>query len=192
MKRSISRVIGTMTLVLATMGCGALMLGGEAIRAGQKNIELVESPGFTATTLKGNTLGVFVSPTSFAGIAMQTKTDPGIYGDTIASELDKQGFETRLVTEFPDLNDMTKLNGLAKNGIDVLLVCNMSLEYSTSMLAGYTGGEFANVGVKEFVIRGVDTKTGKTLFRMTGNYGKTKRASDMAKDVADSLATKAE
>jgi hypothetical protein len=118
------------------------------------------------------------------------KADPGIYGDTIATELDKQGFETRLVTDLPDTNDLAKLNGLAKNGIDVVLICNMSLEYSTSMLAGYTGGEFANVGVKEFVIRGVDTKTGKTLFRMTGNYGKTKRASDMAKDIAESLGAK--
>jgi hypothetical protein len=183
-------LIGLFLTGFITTGCELMMLGGEAIRSGQKQIEFVDSPGFSAPSLKGKTLGVFVSPTSFANLGMPVKTDPGVYGDAIASELDKNGFATRLVTDVPDLNDMTKLNGLAKNGIEVLMASNLSLEYSTSMLSGYTGGEFANVGVKEFVIRGIDTKSGKTLFRMTGNYGKTKRASDMAKDVAASLVDK--
>lgn len=185
---TLATLIGCMAAVslipsLAMVGVSAT---GEAIRSGMKDLNITESPGFTFTDLKNKKFGIFVASQSQMAMGL-SGAEANLYSDMIANEFIKKGFDTRVVSENVDPNDATKLNALADKQMDVFIKCNLSMGMmpvsSFGILTGAGVGD-VRTGVSEFAIKGVDIKTGKILFLVTGSYSKTKTTSDFASDIA--------
>lgn len=173
-------------------GCTAVQIGGELVRSGQEDFELILSPGITSTDISSlNNVAVSVNGFNQNGamvIGFGENTNANMYTDLFTMELIKQGYNaTSLSDNTADVIKVQKITELDSAGYQMIFICNTSLSSTSSVIGGLTGGEYANLGVQSFTFKGIRTSDNKTLFICSGQYGKTKNSSEVVKDIGTIL-----
>jgi hypothetical protein len=176
-------------LILASnfYSCGAARIPGEIIRGDSKKFDVVMSAGITAqevsqlTNIGLSVNGIDASGKTLVGIGGETNSN--VFSDMFMMQFMKAGYSASALTEpANELIKPEKLDSLKNDGISMVLICNNNLAATTSELDWLTGGEFAKAGVNSFTFKGYRTEDKKMLFIGTGEYEKTRTASEVSKD----------
>ena len=194
MKKAIETFLVLFCIICITInfsGCLATQVAGDFVRSGQKETDVVLAKGVTPAMLQQkrniavNINGVNSSGQYVASVG-EGNTNAGIYSDMLTKEFLKMGYQSRTITEsISESSGEEEFRDLEARGFDILLVGNMNLSMTTSVVGIMTGGEYANLGVTSFTIRGIDVQNGNILFILSTEYGKAKKASIVTKDLAD-------
>ena len=177
-----------LALTLPLASCLAAYVVGGAVRAGQKNIDLVLSPGVTAATLAAKKdIGISVNgangmqPYSIGGGGTNTT----VYADMLAREFLRLGYQTRTVTEaVSEATTSRQIKQFGEKGFDLILICNLNFSTTTNMADAMVGGEGMKTGVTSFTLKGFDPRSGGTLFIASAEYGTAKAAGTVAQDMS--------
>jgi hypothetical protein len=182
----------TAILTVSTLfsGCLASQMIGDAVRSGQKDVDIVLANGVTPQMLQAkknigvNVNGVNSSTGQYVFATGQGATNANVFSDMLTKEFLKMGYQSRVISEsVSETMSDQKLKEFSAKGFDILLVGNMNLSMTTSSTAWATGGEYANTGVISFTVKGLDVKNGNVLFILSTEYGKAKKSSEVAKDL---------
>ena len=164
---------------------------GDIIRSGQKDIDIVVSPGITTEHLQSfkklgiSVNGMFNMPGQVITSVGQGTTNSAIFSDMLTKEFMRIGYSTKSISEsVSETSSREKLSELRDKGIDLILIGNMNVAVSSSITSGMTGGEYAKIGVNSFTLKGLDVNDGSILFVISSEYGKAKNASEVAKDIS--------
>lgn len=192
----IGRYIGTLVVVATLPACVASNLVGDAIRSGQKDLEFVFAPGVGPGAIRSiDKIGLRINGAS--GSASQHvlavgsgATNEAVFSDMIALEFMKSGYEAHAVL-YDGGGEPSEQDRLvmADSGMGLVLVGNLNLAMTSSSTSLATGGDYANAGVSSFTVRGIRTNDGHTLFIISGRYGKSKSAHEVARDISASFAS---
>jgi hypothetical protein len=189
MKTMYAAAIIVLIASIASVGCSPVQLLGDIARSGQKDVDVVFSPGITAGTLQAKkSLGVSmngVDPEGRYVFAFGTGgANANIYSDMITKEFLKLGYKSKRVEEpVSETMPKEKLEAIATQGFDMLFVGSMNLSITSDRMGWATGGDFMNTGITAFTVKGLDVNTGDILFIMSMEYGKAKNAGEVAKDM---------
>jgi hypothetical protein len=181
-------IIG-LTISAMFTGCTPMSVMGEIARSGQKDVDVVFSPGITAATLKAKkSLGVSMNGVDKEGryvFAIGTGgANANIYSDMITKEFLKLGYKSKHIDEqVSESMPKEKIQEIGKRGFDMLFVGSMNLSATSDRLGWATGGDFMNVGITSFTVKGLDVNNGDILFILSMEYGKAKNAGEVAKDM---------
>lgn len=195
MRHAIRRLALTALLAPALGGCYAAMMAGSMVRAHQREISVVLTPGTTAADLQqkrslGVKLGGF-NAQSGALVASYGRGDVnvGVYSDMFSTQLLKQGYQaTTLSEEFSEPISTEQLGHLASQRIDLLLLGNLNLSTTSNFAGAMVGGDYGNTGVTSATLKCLDARTGRVLVVITAEYGAAKRASEVATDLSRAFA----
>lgn len=180
--------LGLCLVPVLLYGCGATMLIGEAVRSGKKKVDIVLAPGVTSQTLQEKSgVGINVNPAGQQIVWPSGNAQAGVLSDMLVKEFLRMGYQARTLGEVltePISNE--KLGELRSLGLDLLLLGNMNVSASTSTGAALTGGDWFNTGVISATVKGIDSETGALLFIISVEYGKAKKAGEVAVDIASS------
>ena len=184
--------VALVVLVGAGSGCLGLSLAGEAVRSGQKEINVVYAPGVAGQALAHvRNFGVSVNGVDASGVTVaagQGATNTNVYSDLIAGELFKRGlYATALPEPVTELSDPALFGRLRERGVEVVLVGSVNLSATASVFSGMTGGDWSNTGVTAFTIRALSAADGRALFIVSGRYGTSKKANVVMKDFGEVL-----
>lgn len=169
-------------------GCAAAQYGGDIIRSAQKDFKTVMSPGITFQDINQlNNICLVVNGLDQTGkpiIWTGGQSNQNVFTDMFIMEFMKKGFNVNTLSDnTADISSPQKLDTLSVLGFNMALICNMNLATSTSITDITLGGEYAKVGVNSFTLKCIRTQDKKILFISSGEYGKSKGASDVAEDV---------
>lgn len=195
MTHSARRLALAALLAPALGGCYAAMMTGSMVRAHQREISVVLTPGTTVADLQqkknlGVKLGGFSSQ-SGAVVASFGRGDVnlGVYSDMLSTQLLRQGYQTATLTEeFSEPLTTEQLGHLAAQRIDLLLLGNLNLSTTTNVAGAMVGGDYGNTGVTSATLKCLDARTGRVLVVITAEYGAAKRASEVATDLSRAFA----
>ncbi len=177
-----------LTLVMgSTAGCAAMMLAGEAVRSGQRDVDFMFTNGATAQTLKGKKkLGISVQATNQStGQYPGSGNGTAVFSDLIAKDFLKLGYGARTISQVVSEDaPANTLKAIAAKGTAIVLIGNMNLAMSTSYASAMTGGNYLDTGVISFTVKGLDPLSGEVLFILSAEYGTARSAAEVAKDLA--------
>jgi hypothetical protein len=182
--------LAVLTMPILLCGCLASQMIGDAVRSGQKNIDIVLAEGVTPEMLQQkknigiNINGVNSSTGQFVVAMGQGATNASVYSDMLTKEFMKIGYHSKSISEtLSESMPPEKYKELSGRGFDILLIGNMNLSMTSSSTAWATGGEYANTGVISFTVKGLDPKNGDVLFILSAEYGKAKNSGEVTKDL---------
>lgn len=180
-----------LALSFPLVGCFAAYVVGGAVKASQKRVDLVLTPGVTAASLASKrNLGIAVNGNNSNGmlqpIAMGAGgTNTSVYADMLAREFLRLGYATRTVTEsVSEATNNPQIRDLADKGFDLVLICNLNFSTTTNLGGAMIGTDYMNTGVTSFTLKGFDPRSGSTLFIASAEYGTAKAAGTVAQDMS--------
>ena len=177
-----------LALTLPLTGCLAAYVVGGAVKAGQKKVDLVMSPGVSATTLAAKkNIGISVNgggnsqQLAFGGGGSNTN----VYADMLTREFLRLGYSTRTVTEtVSEATTSRQIRELGEKGFDLILICNLNFSTTSNMAGAMIGTDYMKTGVTSFTLKGFDPRSGNTLFIASAEYGTAKAAGTVAEDMS--------
>lgn len=178
-------------LSLPLAGCFAAYVVGGAVKAGQKRVDLVLTPGVSVASLASKkNLGIAVnggnSNSMIQPMAMGSgATNISVYADMLAREFLRLGYATRTVTEqVSEATNSRQIRELADKGFDLVLICNLNFSTTTNLGGAMVGTDYMQTGVTSFTLKGFDPRSGSTLFIASAEYGTAKAAGTVAQDMS--------
>lgn len=195
MRHTFRRLALAALLAPALAGCYAAMMAGSMVRAHQREISVVLTPGTAPADLaRARNIGVKLqafdarSGTLVAAVG-SGDVNVGVYSDMLSTELLKQGYQaSTLSEEFSEPLTSDQLGHLASERIDLLLLGNLNLSTTTNFASAMVGGDYGNTGVTSATLKCLDARTGRVLAVITAEYGAAKKASEVAADLSRAFA----